>query len=57
MISNSLPEKVVVAKVKYTRRLGTLDKGLVNPDAEGAEGGDHWELYDSFRTIGGRLRV
>ena len=33
MLSNSLPEKVVVAKVKFTRRVGTLDEGLINPVA------------------------
>lgn len=36
-LSNSLPDKVVVAKVKYTNRIGTLDSGLINPDAENAE--------------------
>jgi hypothetical protein len=34
MISNSLPDKVVVAKVRYTNRIATLDDGLINPDAE-----------------------
>lgn len=29
-LSNSLPDKVVVAKVRYTNRLATLDHGLVN---------------------------
>lgn len=32
MISNSLPDKVVVAKVKYSRVVATLDDGLVNPE-------------------------
>ncbi len=36
-LSNSLPEKVVVAKVKFLNRVGTLDTGLINPDAENAE--------------------
>lgn len=52
-ISNSLPDKVVVAKVKYLKRVGTLDQGLVNPDAEKDEQGEHWELYDSFRPFEG----
>lgn len=52
-ISNSLPDKVCVAKVKYSRRVGTLDDGLVNPDAEKAEQGELWELYDSFRPFEG----
>jgi threonyl-tRNA synthetase len=51
-ISNSLPDKVVVAKVKYLNRVGSLDEGLVKPDAEG-ENIDHWELYDSFRPLEG----
>lgn len=52
-ISNSLAEKLVVAKVKFVSRVGTLDTGLVNPDAEGAEGGETWELYDAFRPLEG----
>lgn len=52
-LSNSLPDKVVVAKVKYTNRIATLDEGLVNPDAEKAEEGEYWELYDSFRPLEG----
>lgn len=52
-ISNSLPDKVVVAKVKYLNRVGTLDEGLINPDAEKADGEEHWELYDSFRPLEG----
>jgi hypothetical protein len=35
MLSNSLPDKVVVAKVRFSRRIGTLDEGLLNPEAEG----------------------
>lgn len=38
-ISNSLPEKVIVAGIKYSRRIANLDEGLVDPEAEkpGAE--------------------
>lgn len=39
-ISNSLVDKIVVAKVRFLNRVGTLDQGLVNPDAEGAEQGE-----------------
>lgn len=52
-LSNSLPDKVVVAKVKFLTRVGSLDEGLVNPDAEKDQAGDHWELYDSFRPLEG----
>lgn len=51
-ISNSLVDKIVVAKVKFLNRVGTLDTGLVNPDAEG-DSGETWELYDSFRPLEG----
>ena len=33
-ISSSLADKVVVSKVKYSRRIANLDEGLVNPEAE-----------------------
>lgn len=52
-ISNSLVDKIVVAKVKYLNRVGTLDQGLINPDAENADQGEQWELYDSFRPFEG----
>jgi threonyl-tRNA synthetase len=52
-LSNSLPDKVCVAKVKYSRRVSTLDEGLINPDAENAGQGEVWELYDSFRPLEG----
>ena len=52
-ISNSLAEKIVVAKVKFLNRVGTLDQGLFNPLAEGDEQGEQWELYDSFRPLEG----
>lgn len=35
-ISNSLAEKLIVAKVKFLNRVGSLDDGLINPIAEGA---------------------
>jgi threonyl-tRNA synthetase len=53
MLSNSLPDKVTVAKVKYSKRIATLDDGLVNPEDEehGEEAG--WSLWDSFRPLEG----
>lgn len=42
----------MVAKVKYSNRVGTLDDGLVNPDAE-KDAAEKWELYDSFRPFEG----
>jgi hypothetical protein len=39
MISNSLPEKITVSKVKYTNRIVSLDEGLVNVEDE-EEGGE-----------------
>jgi threonyl-tRNA synthetase len=53
-LSNSLPEKVVVAKVRYLRRVATLDEGLFDPqelNANTEEAG--WILYDSFRPLEG----
>jgi len=56
-ISNSLAEKLVVAKVKFLKRVATLDEGLVNPDAQGGEQGDYWELYDCFRPLEGDCEI
>ena len=56
-ISNSLPDKVLVAKVKYLNRLGTLDTGLVNPEDEHGDAGDHWEVFDSFRPLEGDCEI
>lgn len=39
--------------MRYSRRVGTLDDGLTNPDLEKADQGDVWELYDSFRPLEG----
>ena len=52
-ISNSLPDKVVVAKVKYAKKVATLDEGLMDPNVDKAGEGDKWELYDSFRPLEG----
>jgi len=54
MISNSLPDKVCVAKVKYTNRIANLDEGLVNPeDEEHGEEEAFWQIWDSFRPLEG----
>ena len=51
-LSNSLPEKVCVAQVKYTNRIATLDDGLINPDAEKSDE-EQWILWDSYRPLEG----
>ena len=33
-ISSQLAKQIIVAKVKYENRVATLDKGLLNPEAE-----------------------
>lgn len=33
-ISNQFAEKCIVAKVRYSKRVATLDDGLLNPEAE-----------------------
>jgi threonyl-tRNA synthetase len=48
-----LPDKVVVAKVKYSNKVGTLDEGLFDPNEFSAEEGGAWTLYDSFRPFEG----
>ena len=59
MISNSLPDKVMVSKVKYSKRVATLDDGLINPDEEekNADGGENWIMYDSFRPLEGDCEI
>ena len=53
MLSNSLPDKVVVAKVKYSNRVATLDKGLVDVMEDKEEGGEEWIHYDAWRPLEG----
>lgn len=56
-ISNSLAEKVVVSKVKYSKRSHTLDVGLSIADAEGDGDGasvsEEWEWWDVTRPFEG----
>ncbi len=51
-ISSQLAKKVLVAKVKFSSRVATLDEGLINtgPESEGEEG---WVLYDLLRPLEG----
>lgn len=53
MLSNSLPDKVIVAKVKYSNRVATLDKGLVDVMDDKDEGGEEWIQYDAWRPLEG----
>lgn len=60
MLSNSLAKSVVVARVRFSKRVATLDDGLVNPsdfgsDEEGKQKG--WEMYDSFRPLEGDCEI
>lgn len=52
-ISSSLADKVVVSKVKYSRRIANLDEGLVNPEAEKEGESEQWILYDAVRPLEG----
>ena len=57
-ISKQLAEKIVVAKVKYSRRVATLDEGLLNPEAEeGKEEGDQWYFWDVNRRLEGDCQL
>jgi threonyl-tRNA synthetase len=48
-----LPDKVIVAKVKYSNRIANLDEGLVNPEEEEGHAGENWILQDAFRPLEG----
>jgi len=53
-ISKQFAEKVIVAKVKYTNRVATLDDGLLNPEAEaGVNEEDQWYYWDVNRPLEG----
>ena len=53
-ISKQFAEKIIVAKVKYTRRVATLDEGLLNPEAEdGVSEDDQWFFWDVSRKLEG----
>jgi len=53
-ISKQFAEKVIVAKIKYTNRVATLDEGLLNPEAEeGVDEEDQWYFWDMYRPLEG----
>lgn len=60
-ISNSLAEKLVVAKVKFVNRVATLDSGLIiggiDDESDEKGSGDTWELYDCFRPLEGDCEI
>ena len=53
-ISKQFAEKIIVAKLKYSNRVATLDEGLLNPEAEeGVDESDQWFFWDVNRPIEG----
>ena len=53
-ISKQFADKIVVAKVKYSNRVATLDEGLLNPEAEeGKSDEDQWYFWDVNRVLEG----
>lgn len=53
-ISSQFASKIIVAKVKYSKRVATLDEGLLNPEAEeGKEEQDQWFYWDVMRKLEG----
>ena len=56
-IHRKLAEQTILAKVKYSRRVGTLDDGLFNPEAEESKGeeeaGEGWWQWDATRPLEG----
>jgi len=53
-ISKQMADKIVVAKVKYSKRVATLDEGLLNPEAEeGIDEDDQWYFWDVTRALEG----
>jgi threonyl-tRNA synthetase len=60
-ISNSLAEKLVVAKVKFLNKVGTLDNGIITggivDESDDKTPADTWELYDCFRPLEGDCEI
>ena len=53
-ISKQFAEKIVVSKVKFAKRVATLDEGLLNPEAEeGKSEEDQWFYWDVNRPLEG----
>lgn len=59
-IHKKLAEQTILAKVKYSRRVATLDDGLFNPEAEeskGEEEKEDWWLWDATRPLEGDCQL
>lgn len=57
-ISQGFAQKIVVAKVKYVKRVATLDEGLLNPEAEeGKDEQDQWYYWDINRPLEGSCEL
>ena len=58
MISNQLPKKIIVSKVRYPEgRIATLDGNLQNPEEEKGKVGDGWMEYDATRPLEGNCEL
>jgi len=57
-ISKQFADKVIVAKLKYSNRVATLDEGLLNPEAEeGVAADDQWYFWDVNRPLEGSCDI
>lgn len=57
-ISKQMAEKIIVAKIKYSNRVATLDEGLLNPEAEeGVDAEDQWYSWDVNRPLEGDCEI
>lgn len=58
MISNQLAKKIIMAKVRYPgEKVGTLDDGLQNPEADAEAVGDGWCSWDATRPLEGDCEI
>ena len=58
-LSNSLANKVLAAKIKYTKRVASLDEGLVVTEEEEGHGPveEGWKVMDAFRPLEGDCHI
>jgi threonyl-tRNA synthetase len=57
-ISKQFAEKIIVAKLKYSRRVATLDEGLLNPEAdEKTDFEQQWFFWDVNRPLEGDCQL
>jgi threonyl-tRNA synthetase len=57
-ISSQFADKCIVAKVKYEKRVATLDEGLLNPEAEDdKDEQDQWFYWDMMRVLEGSCKL